>query len=114
MYVYIYIYIYIYEYVVAFTPQMTFCNVCACSVGGFLHSNIIYHHLVDHYIPFLPLELKHVRQCVMAEMVHLNMTQDVDLADKVARSLPFFPGEEKIFAVKGCKSVRQKLVLYAD
>ncbi|XP_026055380.1 torsin-1A-like [Carassius auratus] len=80
--------------------------------SGFLHSSIIDHHLVDHYIPFLPLELKHVRQCVMAEMSHLNMTQDYDLADKVARDLPYFPVEEKIFAVKGCKSVRQKLVLY--
>uniref|UniRef100_A0A8C1I8D1 Torsin n=1 Tax=Cyprinus carpio TaxID=7962 RepID=A0A8C1I8D1_CYPCA len=82
--------------------------------SGFLHSSIIDHHLVDHYIPFLPLELKHVRQCVMTEMHHLNMIQDYDLADEVARDLPFFPAEEKIFAVKGCKSVRQKLVLYAD
>ncbi|XP_067303281.1 torsin-1A-like [Pseudorasbora parva] len=82
--------------------------------GGFLHSSIIDHHLVDHYIPFLPLELKHVRQCVMAEMAHLNMTQDFNLADKVAKEMPFFPEEERIFAVKGCKSVRQKLVLYND
>ncbi|KAK9954582.1 hypothetical protein ABG768_016634 [Culter alburnus] len=82
--------------------------------SGFLHSSIIDHHLVDHYIPFLPLELRHVRQCAMAEMVHLNITLNTDLADKVAREMPFFPQEEKVFAVKGCKSVRQKLVLYAD
>ncbi|XP_051736713.1 torsin-1A-like [Ctenopharyngodon idella] len=82
--------------------------------SGFLHSSIIDHHLIDHYIPFLPLELKHVRQCVLAEMVHLNMIQDFDLADKVARDMPFFPEEVKIFAVKGCKSVKQKLALYID
>ncbi|ROL52121.1 Torsin-1A [Anabarilius grahami] len=82
--------------------------------SGFLHSSIIDHHLVDHYIPFLPLELRHVRQCAMAEMVHLNITRNTDLADKVAREMPFFPKEDKVFAVKGCKSVRQKLVLYAD
>ncbi|XP_048034898.1 torsin-1A-like [Megalobrama amblycephala] len=82
--------------------------------GGFLHSSLIDHHLIDHYVPFLPLELKHVRQCVLAEMVHLNMKRDNDLADKVAREMPFYPEEEKIFAVKGCKSVRQKLALYDD
>ncbi|XP_051961158.1 torsin-1A-like [Xyrauchen texanus] len=82
--------------------------------GGFWHSSLIDQHLIDHFIPFLPLELKHVRQCVLSEMAHLNMTEDFDLADKVARDMPFFPPEEKIFAVKGCKSVRQKLVLYAD
>ncbi|XP_067227782.1 torsin-1A-like [Chanodichthys erythropterus] len=79
--------------------------------SGFLHS-IIDHHLVDHYIPFLPLMLKHVRQCVMAEMIHLNMNRDIDLADKVAREMPFFPEREKIFSVKGCRSIRQKLALY--
>ncbi|KAK2885313.1 hypothetical protein Q8A67_016150 [Cirrhinus molitorella] len=82
--------------------------------SGFLYSTLIDHHLVDHYIPFLPLELKHVRQCVMAEMDHLKIDQDYDLADKVVRDMPFFPEKEKIFAVKGCKSVRQKLMLYIE
>ncbi|KAK7129283.1 hypothetical protein R3I94_017482 [Phoxinus phoxinus] len=89
-------------------------NILNNKNSGFQHSSLIDHHLVDHYIPFLPLELKHVRQCVMAEMVHLNMTEDFDLADKVAREMPFFPEKEKIFSVKGCKSVRQKLFLYTD
>ncbi|XP_026055385.1 torsin-1A-like [Carassius auratus] len=80
--------------------------------NGFWHSSLINQHLIDHYIPFLPLELKHVHQCVMAEMGHLNMTQDYDLAYKVAKDMPFFPEEEKVFAVKGCKTVRQKMVLY--
>ncbi|KAL1250331.1 hypothetical protein QQF64_021336 [Cirrhinus molitorella] len=78
--------------------------------NGLWHSSLINQHLIDHYIPFLPLEQKHVHQCVMAEMVHLNITPDYDVADKVARDMPFFPEEEKIFAVKGCKSVKQKLV----
>eukprot|EP00067_Danio_rerio_P051433 XP_684868.5 torsin-1A-like isoform X1 [Danio rerio] len=81
---------------------------------GFLHTSIIDEHLIDHFIPFLPLELKHVRQCVLAEMKHLNITKDDELADEVARDMPYFPEEERIFAVKGCKSVRQKLVLHVD
>lgn len=82
--------------------------------SGFWHSSLIDHHLIDHFIPFLPLELKHVRQCVLAEMYYLNKTQDAHLADKVARDMPFFPKIHRVFAEKGCKSVRQKLALYVD
>ncbi|XP_067228076.1 torsin-1A-like [Chanodichthys erythropterus] len=82
--------------------------------SGFLQSSLIDHHLIDHYIPFLPLELRHVRQCVEAEMDDLKITRNIGLVDKVARDMPFFPEKEKVFAVKGCKSVRQKLVLYVD
>ncbi|XP_018952848.1 torsin-1A-like isoform X1 [Cyprinus carpio] len=89
-----------------------FRNIFSDENSGFLHSSIIDEHLIDHYIPFLPLMLKHVRQCVMAEMRHLNIKPNYDLADKVARDMPFFPEKERIFSAKGCKSVRQKLVLY--
>lgn len=50
----------------------------------------------------------------MTEVIYLNMTQDSDLADEVARDMPFYPEKRKIYVVKGCKSVRQKLVLYID
>ncbi|RXN10020.1 torsin-1A-like isoform X1 [Labeo rohita] len=89
-------------------------NIKNEKTGGFSHSSLIEHHLVDHYIPFLPLELEHVRQCVMTEMLRLKVPQDFDLADEVARDMPYYPEKEKIFAVKGCKSVRQKLVLYTS
>ncbi|XP_056612833.1 torsin-1A-like isoform X2 [Triplophysa dalaica] len=85
------------------------------AAGGFWHSSLINHHLVDHIVPFLPLEMKHVRQCVLTEMVNLNINlqHHAHLADTVAGDMPFFPSD-KIFSVKGCKSVRQKLMLYVD
>ncbi|KAI7794459.1 torsin-1A-like [Triplophysa rosa] len=89
-----------------------FQNIFNDKSSGFWHSSIIDHHLVDHFIPFLPLELKHVRQCVLAEMASLSITVDHDLAESVVREMPFFPPEVTIFSVKGCKSVRQKLLLY--
>ncbi|XP_051947802.1 torsin-1A-like [Xyrauchen texanus] len=76
--------------------------------NGFWQSSLLGQHLVDHFIAFLPLELKHVRQCVLAEMANLNMTEDFDLADKVAKDMSFIP-PDNIFAVKGCKSIRYKL-----
>ncbi|XP_057213338.1 torsin-1A-like [Triplophysa rosa] len=69
--------------------------------------------LVDHFVPFLPLERTHIRQCVLAEMASLEISvhHHPDLADKVVREMSFFPPEEKVFSVKGCKSVRQELML---
>ncbi len=57
-------------------------------------------HLIDHYVPFLPLMLKHVRQCVMAEMGHLNIKPNYDVADKVARDMPYFPEKREHFLLK--------------
>ncbi|XP_043086067.1 torsin-1A-like [Puntigrus tetrazona] len=79
---------------------------------GFSYSSLINQHLIDHCVPFLPLEMKHVHQCAMAEMVHMNITQNYYLANRVARNMPYFQEQERLFALKGCKSVRQKLVLY--
>ncbi|XP_030643592.1 torsin-1A-like, partial [Chanos chanos] len=70
--------------------------------GGFWHSILIESHLMDHFIPFLPLESWHVRQCVLAEMAALNIIASDDLVDRVSRDLPYFPPEERICSVKAC------------
>lgn len=52
-----------------------FCNLCLCIfklyyhqiTGGFEKSSTIAQHLIDHYIPFLPLEQQHVEMCALAE-----------------------------------------------
>jgi hypothetical protein len=35
--------------------------------GGFHRSEAIESNLIDHYIPFLPMEEFHVRKCIVAE-----------------------------------------------
>ncbi|KAK2911967.1 hypothetical protein Q8A67_004100 [Cirrhinus molitorella] len=70
--------------------------------SGFSHSSLIDYHLIDHYVPFLPLELKHVYQCVIVEMMHMNFMPNYDLAGEVARDMPYYPEKERAFAVKGC------------
>lgn len=37
-----------------------------------MKSQMIDSHIIDHYVPFLPLEKKHVEQCIEAELRHLN------------------------------------------
>lgn len=36
-------------------------------IGGFQYSDTIKNNLIDHYVPFLPLEEEHVRLCILDE-----------------------------------------------
>lgn len=35
--------------------------------GGLKGTNLLEQHLIDHFIPFLPLEQRHVEQCIREE-----------------------------------------------
>lgn len=35
--------------------------------GGLRHAAMIDAHLIDHFVPFLPMERKHVEECILAE-----------------------------------------------
>lgn len=69
-------------------------------------------NLVDFFVPFLPLEYQHVVQCAMAEMKARGLQPDQKVADQVARDLVYFPKSERVFSVKGCKTIDSKLHYY--
>lgn len=80
--------------------------------GGFYRTNLIDKNLVDFFVPFLPLEYRHVVQCTMAEMKARDIKPNQDVADMVARDLVYFPKSERVFSVKGCKTIESKLDYY--
>nr|XP_020469217.1 torsin-1A-like isoform X2 [Monopterus albus] len=80
--------------------------------SGFFHTSLIDKNLVDFFVPLLPLEYRHVVQCVLAEMKARQPQPDKDVADKVAKDLVYFPKSERIFSVKGCKTIFSKLDYY--
>lgn len=80
--------------------------------SGFYRTNLIDKNLVDFFVPFLPLEYRHVVQCAMAEMKARDIKPDQDVADMVARDLVYFPKSERVFSVKGCKTIESKLDYY--
>lgn len=45
-------------------------------VGALKKSHLIDSHIIDHYVPFLPLEKVHVLQCIDAELKHNQKTLD--------------------------------------
>ncbi|KAM9437992.1 torsin-1B-like isoform 4-T5 [Salvelinus alpinus] len=77
--------------------------------SGLWHSSLIDKNLVDFIVPFLPLEYRHVLLCGMAEMSAKGLKPDQDVVDQMARELVYFPKSEKIFSVKGCKTINGRL-----
>lgn len=82
--------------------------------GGFWHSSLIDRNLIDYFVPFLPLEYKHLKMCIRNEMQSRGYEVDEDIVTKVAEEMTFFPKEERVFSDKGCKTVFTKLDYYYD
>lgn len=84
--------------------------------GGFQSARLIDKYLISHFIPFLPLETSHVRNCIISELLSHHARSDAststkDIVDEVVRELQFWPKGLELFATKGCKSVAEKLNL---
>lgn len=77
--------------------------------GGLHKSELIQHSLVDYYVPFLPLERKHVELCAKDEIRRRLHNPTKDLVNRVANEMVYFPPENKLFSTTGCKRVAQKV-----
>ncbi|KAI3361736.1 hypothetical protein L3Q82_002092 [Scortum barcoo] len=80
--------------------------------SGLWHTSLIAKNLVDFFVPFLPLEYRHVVECAMAQMEAKGHRPDLKVAEKLAKDLVYFPKSERVFAVKGCKTIESKLDYY--
>ncbi|CAB4064925.1 TOR1 [Lepeophtheirus salmonis] len=78
--------------------------------GGLKKSNIIGQHLVDHYIPFLPLERKHVRMCIEKELGDRNENLPDSKIIQILNSLNYWPDRiNGPFCTSGCKMISKKI-----
>ncbi|KAM5146737.1 torsin-1A-like [Mantella aurantiaca] len=80
--------------------------------GGMWHANLIAKNLIDFFVPFLPMEFEHVKMCVRAELRERGYLVDEELVSTVAKEMTYYPKEERIYSVKGCKTVSAKLHYY--
>lgn len=80
--------------------------------SGLWHTSLIDKNLVDFFVPFLPLEYQHVVQCAMAEMEARGQRPNAKVANELAKDLVYFPKSERVFSVKGCKTIDSKLDYY--
>ncbi|XP_028394953.1 torsin-1A-like [Dendronephthya gigantea] len=76
--------------------------------GGLWHSNLIKNFLIDFFVPFLPLERSHVKECIRADLLAKNVTVTETMINEVANLLQY-SSPDKIFSSTGCKQVSTKV-----
>merc|ERR1719334_2636078 len=80
-------------------------------LGGLHRSALIDSSLIDVYIPFLPLERAHVRECTLREIHRRNLTLTEKDISRVVDSLHYWPEETQLYSTTGCKRIANKLDL---
>ena len=80
---------------------------------GLWHASIIDSYLIDFYVPFLPLERSHIKNCIKAELKKYNLlnreeyekvSMQTDL-DHVADEMVYEPPGLNLYSTSGCKRV---------
>ena len=79
--------------------------------GGFWHSSLIENNLIDHFIPFMPLERSRIKMCAKADLEQKGHPVTEQILNNVADELIYFPADLKVFSNSGCKRVSGKVDL---
>lgn len=85
--------------------------------GGFYRSELIRSHLIDHYVPFLPLEKEHVEKCILVELKHHqgHMLLNADsVVTEVMDDILFGPSDMDLYVVSGCKLISEKIAVIVE
>ncbi|XP_055857403.1 torsin-like protein [Episyrphus balteatus] len=82
--------------------------------GGMKKTGLIEAHVVDHYIPFLPLEKEHVYKCIEAEFQRWDKTPDRNVIENMINEYVSFEKKTGIFATSGCKKLDKKVAVEAE
>ncbi|XP_048772495.1 torsin-1A-like isoform X2 [Ostrea edulis] len=81
--------------------------------SGMYHSDLIIKHLITAYVPFLPMERKHIRQCIKDFLVAKNYYKRQDISEdavrKISEELNYHPADLEVYSVTGCKRVPEKV-----
>ena len=77
-------------------------------------SSVIGSSLIDVYVPFLPLERRHVKLCVEKEAGERNLSLTDTVLTNILDSLTYWPADPGLFSTSGCKRVANRLDLYQE
>ncbi|XP_069835437.1 torsin-3A [Dendropsophus ebraccatus] len=79
------------------------------SKDQFLTHHLWTQDLIDEFVPFLPLERRHVKLCARDAIEARGLPYSEGALESVIQELHFVPKEEKIFSAQGCKQVAQRI-----
>ncbi|XP_074113361.1 torsin-1A-like [Cotesia typhae] len=77
--------------------------------GGLHRSDTISTSLIDHYVPFLPLEKPHIRQCIKAAFRLREIDPSEEHIEEAISHVTFGDKPYDLYAKNGCKRVDQKV-----
>lgn len=77
--------------------------------GGFHHSDAIQTSVIDHYVPFLPLEEVHVRKCLARAFTERGVAPKDEMIEEALSHLTFGPEPHNLYSMAGCKRIEQKV-----
>lgn len=80
--------------------------------GGLYRSGIIESHVIDHFVPFLPLEPRHVEQCIKTEFNLFCHSAATDEKIKEILKMAMTFDETGIYSNNGCKRISKKVEAY--
>lgn len=75
------------------------------------YSKLLEEKLIDAFVPFLPLEKRHVIQCIMRDLVAKKFSTDSRSVDKILGELSFTEVDTLRLSNTGCKRVADKVDL---
>uniref|UniRef100_A0A914L921 Torsin n=2 Tax=Meloidogyne TaxID=189290 RepID=A0A914L921_MELIC len=83
--------------------------------GGLKMSRIISKHLIDYFVPFLPLERRHIIMCFRDYLHSKNIVYTQEQLENLADQLSYFPKDTPIFSTSGCKQIERRAdFMYAE
>lgn len=85
------------------------CFLVLSLSGGFARSELMSGHLIDFFVPFLPLEYRHVKLCAQDAYAARGLEANEATLDEVAKAMLYVPKEERLFSAQGCKSIPQRI-----
>ncbi|XP_038613915.1 torsin-3A [Tachyglossus aculeatus] len=84
-------------------------ELLASADSGFGRSSLVKDNLIDFFVPFLPLEFRHVRLCARDAFQGRGLQYGEEALDEIARMMVYVPKEQKLFSAQGCKSIAQRI-----
>uniref|UniRef100_H2Y5F7 Torsin-1A C-terminal domain-containing protein n=1 Tax=Ciona savignyi TaxID=51511 RepID=H2Y5F7_CIOSA len=81
--------------------------------SGFRLSGIVEKNLIDHFVPFFPLEREHVEKCIKDEIKKLNLKRQIlsSEVNEIMDELQWIPTDLRLYSKSGCKRIAQKVGL---
>ncbi|XP_046607287.1 torsin-1A-like isoform X1 [Neodiprion virginianus] len=76
--------------------------------GGFHKSDTIETSLIDHYVPFLPLEEIHVKKCIIDAFLKRGVYPSDEMIQETMTHVTFGPHPQNLYSNAGCKRLDQK------